>query len=148
VRVQRREPHAGISYTTAPDSQSQALYDLNIGWQEAPDPIRQSDFWAANDKIHPAAQQRITSTLSIGSIEAVMQDTFQVGKLLGYLRGGYQQFAGAQLPLVVRSNIAEGTPTTYGSLYAVDGVPSQGPVVLDSGMSYWPCSGMDGDPYS
>jgi len=145
--VQRREPHAGISFKTAPDSQFQELLDRLGSWQEAPDPIRQSDFYAEGNKVHPWAQNRITSHLAIGAKEAVMQDEFQIGKLLGYYHPGSKQYAGEQLPSVIRTNITPAVSTTYGSQYVLEGVVPNGPIQLATGMSYFPGSQQDGYPY-
>lgn len=145
VYTQRREPTEGPHFLTAPDSQFQELLPLNIPWQEAPDPIRQSDFYADGNKIHPDAQMRITSHLAIMAKNAVMDDRFQIGKLLGYIHR--PMYAGGQQPSVVRANIQEAIPTTYGSQYEVQGVVPTGNVVLATGMSYNPGPSTDGYPY-
>jgi hypothetical protein len=145
VYTQRREPTEGPRFLTAPDSQFQELLPLNIPWQEAPDPIRSSDFYADGNKIHPDAQMRITSHLAIAAKEAVMQDRFQVGKLLGYIHR--PMYAGGQAPSMVRANIQDAVPTTYGSQYEIQGVQPASGVVLASGLSYAPSSSYDGYPY-
>lgn len=145
VYTQRREPAEGPRFLTQPDSTYNDLLPLNIPWQEAPDPIRQSDFWADGNKIHPAAQMWITSHLAIAAKEAVMQDRFQIGKLLGYIHR--PMYAGGQAPSVVRANIQEALPTTYGSQYEVQGVAPAAGVVLASGLSFAPESHRDGYPY-
>lgn len=121
---QREELAVGPTFRTAPDSQFDEYRDLHIGWHEAPDPIRQSDYWAAGNKVNPQARMPIPSNLAIGSKESVMEDTFHIGKLLGYLH--VPMYAGAQHPSVIRANIREGTTTTYGSLYEVQGVQPVG----------------------
>lgn len=143
VYVQRREPHMGPSYLMAPEDNSQCYYDLNIGWHEAPDPVRQSDFWAANRKINPQARMNVTSHIAIGSIEAVDEQQFRVGKLLGYF---YKpMYAGMQQPSVMRSNIREAVPRTYGSQFQA-GVPSQpAPSFTASGFDVQ--NSEDGYPY-
>lgn len=144
VMTERREPHEGPSFITAPDSQRNELYDLNIAWQEAPDPIRASPFYDHGNKVHPDAQMAIQSNLAIGYDESIDEQTFHIGKLLGYIHR--PMYAGAQQPSVIRANIAEAFPTTYGSQYAVEGVVPSGPV-LASGFSYLPESSQDGYPY-
>lgn len=145
VYTQRREPHAGPSMLMAPWDNYEKMYDLNIPWQEAPDPIRQSDFWAAGHKIHPAAQMQIVTNLAIGSREAVMEDTFHIGKLLGYIHR--PMYAGQQKPSVIRTNIQEAVPGTYGSMYEVQGVMPSGPVVTATGFTLPTSEHNDGYPY-
>lgn len=148
VYTQRREPHMGPSFLMAPDDNSQQMYDLGIAWQEAPDPIRQSDFFADGNKVHPDAQMRITSHLAIGSREAVAEDSFRIGKLLGYIHR--PMYAGRQQPSVIRSNIAPAVPTTYGSEYIVQGVQPAGGVETATGFAVSPLgtsSSVDGYPY-
>jgi hypothetical protein len=145
VYTQRREPTEGPHFLTAPDSQFQALLPLSVPWQEAPDPIRQSNFYAEGNKIHPDAQMRITSHLAIAAKESVMQDRFQIGKLLGYIHR--PMYAGGQAPSVVRANIQEAVPTTYGSQYEVQGVVPVGGITLATGVTNIPQSHYDGYPY-
>jgi hypothetical protein len=148
VYVQRREPTEGPAFTMAPWDQYSAFYDLNIPWQQAPDPIRQSDFWAANNKIHPAAQMMIDTHLAIGSREAVSEQTFRIGKLLGYLKR--PMYAGMQQPSVIRANIQEAVPTTYGSMYEIQGIQPAAAVVTAQGFSVPiqdTSSTIDGYPY-
>jgi hypothetical protein len=145
VAYQTREENRvqGPSLRTAPDSQFQKLLPENIGWQEAPDPIRQSDFWADGNKIKPDARQRVTSHLSIDSFANWENSTFEIGKLIGYLRVPMHQ--GGQLPSVIRANIQEAQPITYGSLYEVSPPPTQsGPAYTSTGFTV---SGLDGYPY-
>lgn len=145
VYTQRREPDAGPSFLMAPWDNYDALYDLNIGWQDAPDPIRQSNFYAEGNKIHPTAQMRIPSNIAIGKVEAVDEQTFRVGKLLGYMRR--PMYAGLQQPSIPRSNIQEGIPSTYGSQYTVRGTPSAAAGVAASGFITLPSESHDGYPY-
>lgn len=148
VYTQRREPHMGPSFLMAPDDNTQRQYDLNIGWHEAPDPIRQSDFYADGNKVHPDAQMRVTSHLAIGSIESVSEQQFRVGKLLGYFHRPMYQ--GRQQPSVIRANISPGHTTTYGSEYVVQGVQPAGGVQTAPGFSVPPLStssSLDGYPY-
>lgn len=149
VYTQRREPIAGVSYLMTPDDQSRRNYDLNIGWQEAPDPIRQSPFWDAGNKCHPQAHMEVRSQLAIGSIEAVSEQTFHIGKLLGYIHR--PMYAGGQHPSLIRANIIEPVPSTYGSQYIVQGVVPAGPLVTPTGFSEPqqsnPMLGIDGYPY-
>ena len=128
---------------TVPDSQFSAMLPLNIGWHEAPDPIRQSDFWASGNKIHPNAQMMISSQLAIPIKETIMEDTFHIGKLIGYFKK--PMYAGGQAPSLIRANIQEARPTTYGSLYEVSPLPTQaGPAYTSSGFEVY---GISGDPY-
>lgn len=120
VYTQRREPDAGPSFLMAPWDNYDALYDLNIGWQDAPDPIRQSNFYAEGNKIHPTAQMPIVTNIAIGDKESISEQTFRIGKLIGYMKR--PMYAGAQQPSVIRANIQEGIPSTYGSQYAVRGI--------------------------
>lgn len=145
VYTERREPHTGPSYITAPDSQFYEVLDLPVAWQEAPDPIRQSDFWADGNKVHPQAHMPIPSNLAIGAKEAVMEDTFHIGKLLGYIHR--PMYAGEQQPSVIRANIQEAVPSTYGSQYEVQGVQPAGQVTTATGLSEYPLPSIDGDPY-
>lgn len=132
--VQREEFHEGPVFLTAPDGQFNEYLPLWIGWQESPDPIRASDFWAAGRKVNPQARMPISSQLAIGAKEAVMIDEMRIGKLHGRL--AVQQYAGGQLPLVHRTNITEPQPITYGSQYTISGTPSPGNVMLATGMTY------------
>lgn len=146
VYTQRREPNAGPTFTMAPDDSTGALFsELRIAWQEAPDPIRQSDFYAEGNKIHPTAQMRVPSNVAIGSVEAVDEQTFRVGKLLGYMRR--PMYAGLQQPSIPRANIQEGIPSTYGSQYTVRGTPSAAAGVAASGFITLPSESNDGYPY-
>jgi hypothetical protein len=140
--TQRREPHAGISFTSAPDSQFNELLPETIGWQEAPEPVRFSDFFAEGNKIKPNPSMRITSHLAIGTKESVMQDTFRIGKLQGYYY--LPQYAGRQLPWGNRTNIQPPDPTTYGSLYEIQGTPQQAALVTANGFTD---QSLDGYPY-
>lgn len=148
---QREELYTGPAFTAAPDDNSERFYDLNIGWHHAPDPIRQSQFWAEGNKIHPQAQMNVVSNLAIGSREAVMENEFRIGKLLGYLH--VPMYAGAQQPSVIRANIQEAVPTTYGNLYEVEGVrPAGGEVLTPTGFQVpfsqvTPTGAFDGYPY-
>jgi hypothetical protein len=130
VHTETHEPY-GPRRLTAPDSQFNELLPENISWQEAPDPIRQSDFWAAGNKIKPDAHMFIPSMLRIPVIESVMEDTFHVGKLIGYLK--VPMHAGAQLPSDIRANIQEASSTSYGALYEIPGVTHAGPAYTTSG---------------
>src|SRR5438552_936490 len=84
VRTETHEPY-GPRRLTVPDSQFNELLPEGIGWHEAPDPIRQSDFWAAGNKIKPNAHAWINSHLTIPYQESIDEQTFHVGKLIGYL---------------------------------------------------------------
>ena len=149
VHTERREPHEGPTFLTAPDGQYWDLLPLDVPWQEAPDPIRQSQFWDAGNKIHPQAQMPITSHLDIGVRESIMEDTFQIGKLLGYI---YRpMYAGGQQPSVIRANIQEAVPSTYGSQYEVQGIEPAGPFTATgfavSPNHITPQGSQDGYPY-
>jgi hypothetical protein len=145
VYTQRREPHMGPSYLMAPWDNYDAFYDLNIGWHEAPDPIRQSDFYAEGNKIHPTAQMCIVTNLALGSIQAVDEPAFRIGKLLGYF---YRpMFEGTQHPSVIRANIQEAIPSTYGSQYEVKGIQPMGGIVTPTGFTVPLSSERDGYPY-
>lgn len=137
----RRVDHQGISFET-PESQFVDLLPENIGWQEAPDPIRQSDFWADGNKVKPDAHMWITSHLALGPKEAVMEDTFRVGKLKGYLTT--PTFVGGQHTSAPRVNIVEAHPGTLGSMYEVFGGGPQIPTQTAPGFDY---GGQDGYPY-
>lgn len=128
VIVQRREPkgYGTPAFITAPDNQKQELLPETIPWVEAPDPIRQSDFWAENGKIKPNAHMRIVSHLGIGSWGNWEHDRFEIGKLLGYFIR--PMYAGKQQPSLIRANLQEGVPTTYGALTEIRGVQPAGPV--------------------
>lgn len=143
VFVQRENRPQGPQYITAPDNQFEALLPLSIGWQEAPDPIRQSPFFAENNKIKPDAHMRVTSHLGLGSWANWEDVTFHIGKLVGYLKT--PTYAGAQLPSVYRANIQPGGSTTYGSLYEVPSpsVVAAGPAYTASGFQ----GEFDGYPY-
>ena len=142
--VQRENRTRGPHFLTAPDSQFQELLPLNIGWQEAPDPIRSSDFFAEGHKVKPDARQRVTSHLALGAFANWEDVTFHIGKLIGYYK--VPTYAGAQLPSVIRANIQPGQPTTFGSLYEVPSplVSQAGPAYTASGFAG---SGNDGYPY-
>lgn len=142
--VERENRREGPSYLTVPDSQFQELLPEKIAWQEAPDPIRQSPFFAAGNKIKPNARQRIVSHLSIGSWQNWEDPAFHIGKLVGYYK--VPTYAGGQLPSTIRANIQPANPTTYGSLYEVPSpvVPMAGPAYTSSGFMG---SGIDGYPY-
>jgi hypothetical protein len=134
---------AGPTRLTVPDSQFNELLKEPIGWQMAPDPIRQSDFWAEGNKIKPDARMRIISKLAIAYQETIDEQTFHIGKLIGYLK--VPTHVGGQLPSVIRANIQEAQPVTYGSLYAVSPQPVQsGPAYTASGFDL---TGIDGYPY-
>lgn len=146
VYTQRREPHMGPSYLMAPWDNYDVEYELRTGYQEAPDPIRQSEFYAAGNKVKPWAHMPIVTSIAWGSIEAVMQDRFQVGKLLGYVHR--PMYAGRQHPSVVRSNIQEALPQTYGSMYSVPASqPMGGPVSATGFIPDPTSSSVDGYPY-
>ncbi len=143
VFVQRENRVEGPQFLTAPDNQFQELLPLNIGWQQAPDPIRASNFYAENNKIKANAHMRVTSHLGLGSWANWEDVTFHIGKLVGYLK--VPTYAGAQLPSVIRANIQPGNPTTYGSLYEVPSpaVAAAGPAYTSTGFQ----GEFDGYPY-
>jgi hypothetical protein len=142
-KIEENPGPAGPTFLTAPDSQFNELLREPIGWQEAPDPIRQSDFWAAGSKIKPDARQRITSRLAIAYHETISNQTFTIGKLIGYLK--VPTHVGGQTPSVIRANIQEARPVTYGSLYQVMPQPTQsGPAFSSAGFDL---TGSDGYPY-
>jgi hypothetical protein len=146
VYTQRREPPAGPALTMAPDDSLGVHYSqLNIGWQEAPDPIRQSDFWASGNKCSPAAQMRIPSNTAIGSIEAVSEQTFRIGKLLGYMHR--PMYAGTQQPWRSRVNIQEAIPTTYGSQFQIYDTQGLGGPATAAGFVLPTSTSNDGYPY-
>jgi hypothetical protein len=145
--IQREERRSIPAFTAAPAAQYNVLLPELHSWQEAPDPIRQSDFWAAGNKIHAWAHMFIPSSLAIGVKESVMQDTFEIGKLLGYIHAGRQQYAGAQQPSILRTNIEPAIPATYGSQYEVRGMSVPGNIMLATGMSYQAEGYADGYPY-
>jgi hypothetical protein len=128
---------------TVPDSQFQALLPENITRNDLPNPLRESDFYADGQKIKPDAHMRITSHLSIPYQEAIDNQTFEIGKLIGYLR--VRMFQKGQHPSLIRANIQEPAATTYGSLYEIS------PVVTQSGPAYtaagFEVNGITGDPY-
>lgn len=148
VYTQRREPHMGPSYLMAPWDNYDEFYDLNIGWHEAPDPIRQSPFYAAGNKVNPNARQIIVSNIAIGDKESISEQTFRIGKLIGYIHR--PMYAGMQQPSLIRANIQEAIPSTYGSQYEVRGIQPAGGVVTATGFQVIPqqTSSMDdGYPY-
>lgn len=143
--VQRENRTEGPHFLTAPDSQFQELLPLNVAWQESPEPIHQSPFFAHGRKIKPNARQRITSHLALGAFGNWENVTFHIGKLVAYYK--VPTYAGAQLPDVIRANIQPANPTTYGSIYEIPSplVSMAGPAYTSSGFAG---SGNDGDPYS
>ena len=147
VYTQRREPHMGPSYLAAPWDNYDRFYDLNIGWHEAPDPIRQSPFYSAGNKVHPTAQMPIVTNLSIGDWESVSEQTFRIGKLLGYIHR--PMYAGMQQPSLIRANIQEAIPSTYGSQYEVRGIQPAGGIITATGFAVpqETSSSTDGYPY-
>jgi hypothetical protein len=137
------EPRDSPSFVTAPDSQFNVLLPENIAWQEAPDPIRESDFWDAGHKIKPDAHMWINSHVELGAWQNWEDDTFHIGKLIGYLKVAMHQ--GGQRPDVIRANIQEPQAITYGSMYEVSPVvTTPGPAYSASGFDI---SGFDGYPY-
>lgn len=144
VEIQRENRRKGPSYLTAPDSQFNELLLENIAWQEAPDPIRNSPFFANGNKIKPNAMMRIVSHLRLGSWANWEDSTFHIGKLVAYYK--VPTYAGGQLPSVIRANIQPAVSTTYGSLYEVPSpiVPESGPAYTSAGFMG---SGNDGYPY-
>lgn len=134
----------GPTLLTVPDNQFQELLPELVAPQEAPDPIRQSPFFAYGNKIKPNAHMRITSHLALDTWGKWQEVTFHIGKLVGYYK--VPTYAGGQLPSVIRANIQPGNPTTYGSLYEVPSpvVSMAGPAYSSSGFEG---AGIDGDPY-
>jgi len=137
--VARREPLVGPSFTAAPDSQFQNLLPQVQSYQEAPDPIRQSDYWNYNNKINPWPHQRITSHLAIGVKESVMQDRFEIGKLIGYIHAGQRnQYAGGQLSSDLRTNIRPPVSATFGSMYQSSGLTNTARLITAKGFALTP----------
>lgn len=91
--------------------------DLDIAYQDAPDPIKQSDFYANGNKIRATANVRVPAYLAISEWESIADDDFEfkTGKLaaVGHL---VPQYAGEQLPIDVSPLIPEAEYTTYGNL--------------------------------
>lgn len=152
VYTQRQvpKPAANRRYFGLPADNEDAAYwrknsvrSLGVSdWQDAPDPVRQSNFVAAGNKIHPFGGT-ITPLHTALWKDLIMQDTFMVGKIVGFWRP--QMYAGRQLPSVTRRNIKEAQATTFGSQYVISGNPPVGNILLASGLS---ANGTDGDPYS
>ena len=134
TRTETHEPY-GPRRLTVPDSQFNRLLPENVAWQEAPDPLRQSDFWAHGNKIKPDAHMFIQSNLAIPYHESIDEQTFHIGKLIGYIHR--PMHAGGQLPSNIRANIQEPSSTTYGSLYEVPRVTSAGPAYTSSGFEVY-----------
>lgn len=134
----------GVPYfQTAPEGQFNELLPENVAFNGPPDPIRESEFWAAGEKIKPAAHQRITSHLGLGSWQNWEDGEFHIGKLLGYLK--VAMHTGGQRPVDIRGNLQEAVPATFGSMYEVSPLVTQpGPAYTSAGFDL---SGQDGYPY-
>lgn len=148
--IQRREPHVGATFLAVPDDQYFHEFDnipsvLGVSaYQEAPDPLRQSKFWADGKKVKPWAHHPFVSKLNIAYITAISDQTFRVGRLP--VDRNVPMYQGTQLPSVQRYNIQEGQSATFGSQYEVSGVPAPpSTLVLANGMSY--TQSLDGHPY-
>jgi hypothetical protein len=143
VDTKREEQLDGPLRLTAPDSQFNEYLDEKVFWQESPSAIRQSDFWNAGNKWHPNARMPISSQLAIPYHETISEQTFVVGKLIGYLKA--KTWQGGQQPSLIRANIQEPKQTTYGSLYEISPqVTMPGPAYTASGFDL---TGIDGYPY-
>lgn len=112
------------------------------GWHDAPDPVRQSNFVAEGNKIHPFGGD-ITPLHTALWKANIMEDSFRVGKLREPLTKS--MYAGTQLPSSPRQNISPGQAITLGSKFTVNPTPiTNQPIVLASGFSG---AGLDGYPY-
>lgn len=142
-------PLANLVYSGYPDSNAENAEwmkndpnGLGVSeWQDAPDPVRQSNFFMAGRKIHPFAGD-ITPLHTALWKALIMHDGFAAGKVHQHWRP--QMYAGMQLPSDVRRNINPGQAVTFGSQYVQGGEPLLGPVQLASGLT----GTLDGDPYS
>lgn len=119
------------------------------GYQDAPDPVRQSVFFGAGNKAHPHAWIIRPSHLALWKA-LISRDSYGTAPKR-FIPWNVQQFSGMQLPSDIRSNIDEGTPTTYGSLYSVGAPPSPPgigvPVMMPSGFVSTTTAAADGHPY-
>jgi len=150
---ERPKPLANLHYSGYPASNQSAGRWLQNnyeaigrpGWQDAPDPVRQSNFVAEGRKIHPFGGD-ITPLHTALWKSLIMRDAFGAGKLVQFWRP--QMYSGTQLPSARRINIGPGQATTFGSQYTVSGEPFTAQVVLSSGISFNYGPGIDGDPYA
>jgi hypothetical protein len=92
-----------------------APQELPTSYQEAPDPLKQSDFYANGAKIRPWAHVRVPSYLAIAEIEAVSDDEFKSGKLSSEGSHYIPQHALTQLPIDITPLIPEADFTTFGA---------------------------------
>jgi hypothetical protein len=120
----------GFAYTRPPtveQRQNRTLppaYDYNApqelptSYQEAPDPLKFSDFYPNGNKIRPWAHVRVPAYLAISEWESIADDTFKSGKLaaLGHV---VPQFYGLQNPIDFQPLIPESEYTTYGATHAI-----------------------------
>lgn len=100
-----------------PAFETNALEMLSTSYQDAPDPIRQSDFYAAGNKIRPWAHNRVANAgyLAIAEIEGVADDEFKTGKLSSEGYHVVPQYVLSQNPIDFLPLIPEGQYTTYGA---------------------------------
>lgn len=139
---EEHHPQGYPRFNTEPEDSFNRLLPEPIGWQEAPDPIRQSDYWDWGEKIRPSAHMRITENTRL--TEGLWSDEhFHIGKLLGYLYSEMHQ--GGQKPVDIRGNLQPADPTTFGSLYEViPMVTTPGAAYTSAGFDF---TGQDGYPY-
>lgn len=102
--------------TLPPAYDYNAPQELQTSYQDAPDPIRQSDFFANGNKIRPWAHVRVPSYLAISEIESVSDDEFLYGKISSFGHHIVPQYHGGQNPIDFSPLIPEAEFTTYGAM--------------------------------
>lgn len=112
-----KEEHEQRQNRTLPPAYDyNAPQELPTAYQDAPDPIKQSDFYANGDKIRPWAHVRVPAYLAIPEIEAVSDDEFKFGKISSFGHHVVPQYHGEQNPIDFSPLIPEVEYSTYGSM--------------------------------
>lgn len=120
--VLRREPDVGLEYY--PTNQNVRL-PVNVYPHDAPDPVRDSDFWAEGKPMQHAwayASRFISTNIpGILSIDAWPADGFRIAK---YIRSNIVRTPlGSQAAFQERVNIERASSAPYGSLASLNQRP-------------------------
>lgn len=116
--VVRREPRTNEVFY--PENVNERV-PLNIYPQQAPDPVRDSDFWAEGKPFsHAWAHRTIFTSTNIAGILSIDAWTGEVQRIAKYVRSNIVRTPlGVQHAFVERVNIDRAASAPYGSMFSL-----------------------------
>lgn len=130
-------PPRGVGHPVFQGENVNVRLQERIAPQGAPDPVRQSNFYAdGKPAVMAMSMQQVALSFNIAGRQAVMEDLFMAGKYPTGFQDGITR--GRQLPFNTRSNIERPTSQPFGDQYAVPGGSNPVGMVSQSGLIYNP----------